>query len=79
MAKNKMRETRPEHFRGAIAVKVVCACGCGKKFAPKRSWHKFYSRACRKKAWQSTQITTAQIAQIESRLKRIEKHLRMKK
>jgi len=74
-----MRNTRPEHFSGAKTHQIVCACGCGKKFVPKRIWHKFYSDECRKRAWKSTRITPAKIAEIEFRLCRIEEILKLKK
>jgi hypothetical protein len=72
MARKSMRNTRSEHFSATKAHQIDCACGCGKKFVPKRIWHKFYSDECRKKAWKASRITLTWKSEIEARLSRIE-------
>lgn len=70
-----MRKTRPEHFLGPNGAGSVCACGCGRPINPTRSWHKFASAECRKKAWKTGKITAADFADIKKRLTAIEVRL----
>lgn len=70
-----MSNTRPEHSLGPNGAGSVCACGCGASIEPTRTWHKFASADCRKRAWKARRITAVDLSALERRITAIEKRL----
>jgi len=56
-----------------------CACGCGRKFKPKYTWHIYFETKCRVKSWikkQTEGLEKEKLKKIEGRLERIERAFR---
>jgi len=49
---------------------ATCA-GCGQAFAPARSWQKFHSDSCRKRAWEKRRVIGILIEALEEVLDRL--------
>jgi hypothetical protein len=75
MPKKKMHKTRSEHSGAQKAEIRICACGCRKKINPTRSWQKYASAKCRKKAWNLSRVRVGELVEIRRRLAEHEKWL----
>jgi hypothetical protein len=72
ITKKPLCYTHQTHARTPKKSACLCACGCGKKFKPVRSWQKYRSAKCRQKAWFLSVFKTESIADIIRRLDKLE-------
>jgi len=67
------------HFPGRSKAKkgaaVRCA-GCGQLFAPARSWSKFCSDNCRKRAWDKKKILDLLVAALNEAIEKLTEQVR---
>lgn len=56
----------------------VACLNCGRKFMPKRSWHKFCSTKCRVEYWYKEKIKEDKLKIVEERIEKIEQQLGIK-
>lgn len=64
-----------------LPLQVECACGCGRKFKPKYSWHIYFETKCRVKAWMKRQVDKAEkveLTEVKDRIEKIEEQLKIK-
>lgn len=50
------RQARDAFYRRKVyeqASAILCACGCGESFRPRREWQKFKRAACRQRAYRA--------------------------
>lgn len=70
-----------KHQINKLPLKVECACGCGRKFKPKRSWHIYFETKCRVRAWIKRQIEVSEkieLVEVKDRIEKIEEQLGIK-
>ena len=64
-----------------LPLQVECACGCGRRFKPKYTWHIYFETKCRVRAWMKRQVDKAEkkeLNEVKNRMEKIEEKLGMK-